>query len=679
MAYELRYTDELNKGTIIVEDQTLNIETSLAIPGRFRVDYGIAIGESLLHLLENFANSEPPAKPVEGQLWYDTTPTVDQLKIYDGTNWVAAGGLKKGALEPSIAQSIAGDLWANTDTQQLYLFTGSGWILVGPQFSDGLLTGTESESVVGIDDIEYPILAIKIQDKYAAIISSQEFTPKSVIPGFAGGIKPGFNISSTPLVGTETLKYYGTAEKAESLIVNGEAIAASNFLRGNTTSTTNFGINIKNNQGIKIGSGGQLTVGIDGNAGIISNSSEGSYIDLKTTAGGFSSTVIRVDSTRRVGINNPAPDVELDIAGDVQISPLATDATTGLLILDSTTDSSDISTGSFVTKGGVGIAKTLNVGGDLGVEGTIYSTNVVPDISGSRDIGEANNKYNRVFATTFFGNLQGNVSGTVSGRAGSADRLSTATTFQIAGDVETDSFAFDGQTGGTIKQFEVRISNSFIANRTTSYDASNSDTILINKPEGAFKISKRNFLKTIPLNPPGIILPFGGTVEPAGWLFCFGQVVTKSDYPQLWEVIGHNFLDPGFLDDAGVNTFALPDMRGRLPLGLDNMGGAAANRVTGPGATDVGNNSGSEDVLIGLENLPEHEHDMEGESAQYYAVNQIAGSLEADAIPLNLEPGGGGYAGYPSSGGIKTTADLGQALNVMNPYLALNYIIYTGQ
>jgi microcystin-dependent protein len=133
------------------------------------------------------------------------------------------------------------------------------------------------------------------------------------------------------------------------------------------------------------------------------------------------------------------------------------------------------------------------------------------------------------------------------------------------------------------------------------------------------------------------------------------------------------------LDDNGVNTFALPDMRGRLPLGLDNMGGAAANRVTGAGATAVGNNSGSEDVNIGVDNLPEHEHDMEGESAQYYAVNQIAGALESDAIPLNLEPGGGGYAGYPSSGGIKTTADLGQALNVMNPYLALNYIIYTGQ
>ena len=56
-----------------------------------------------------------------------------------------------------------------------------------------------------------------------------------------------------------------------------------------------------------------------------------------------------------------------------------------------------------------------------------------------------------MYATTFVGNLTGNVSGTVSGRAGSADKLTSATTFRLTGDVAAEDIIFDGQTGGSIK------------------------------------------------------------------------------------------------------------------------------------------------------------------------------------------------------------------------------------
>ena len=141
MAYTVQYTDLSQKGTIIVEDNTINQQTSLDLPGRNTTAYGTAIAENFLHLLENFAFNTAPTNPVEGQLWYDTTPGVDQLKIYDGTNWVSASGLKKATTQPEANQSVVGDLWVDTDNQQLYLFTGSGWILVGPSFSDGLATG----------------------------------------------------------------------------------------------------------------------------------------------------------------------------------------------------------------------------------------------------------------------------------------------------------------------------------------------------------------------------------------------------------------------------------------------------------------------------------------------------------------------------------------------------------
>lgn len=683
MAYEIRYTDAVNKGTITVQDGTINDETSVVLVGRNYTGYGQVVAENFLHLLENFANSTAPLRPVEGQLWYDTSVGVDQLKIYDGTNWVAAGGLKKASSEPAVTNSIAGDLWVNTESQQLYLFTGTSWVLVGPEFSDGLLTGTQSESIVGTDDATYNVLSIKIQDQTAIIISAQTFVPKTAIPGFRNGINPGVNISAEALVGTNVLKYWGTAEKAENLVVAGQSIPASNFLRGNASSSTDFDIRIKNNEGLKIGTGGQLSIGIDGEAGVIQHNTSGSNIDFRLRSGTSTPTILRIDAAGLVGVNNAAPEEALDVRGNVKISSKTGEPQTGVIRVESTVNSSNISTGSIVTKGGLAVALNAYIGADLDVGGTIISGNIAPDQNVNRNIGTTNLRYDQIYAQTFFGNLQGNVSGTVSGRAGSADRLASATTFGVSGDVENTSFAFDGQAGGTTKTFDIRIANSFVSNKETIFDANNADEILINRvigESGVYKITKRNFLKSIPLIPPGVWLPFGGETAPSGWLFCDGSEVLKSDYTLLWEAIRHNFRDPSLLSDSGVNTFALPDMRGRVPLGLDNMGGPSANRVTNIAADAIGGNAGSETANINVNNLPEHEHDLRGDSGtQFYGIRPGAGEpVDDDAITLPIEPGLGGTQGIASSGGVKTTDALGDPLNVMNPYLAANYIIYTG-
>jgi len=684
MAYEVSYTDSVNKGVIVVEDATLNTETSISLPGRNNTGYGQAIAENFLHLLENFANTTPPERPVEGQLWYDNTDGVDQLKVYDGTTWSAAGGLKKSTTLPSVANSLAGDLWVNTDAQQLYLFTGSQWILVGPDFSDGLLTGAKAEVIVGTDDVSYNVLTIKIEDKTAAIISSRAFTPKSSIPGFRTGVQAGFNIASTPIVGSETLKYYGISDKAENLVVSGESIPASNFLRADAASTTNYQLKVKTNDGLQVGSGGQINIKVAGESGVIQHNTPGANIDFVLREGNTNNTVMRIDSTQKVGINNTAPDEDLDVIGNVQISSKPTDATTGVLKIESTINSDDINEGSLIVKGGAGIALNLNVGGNVDIAGVLVTGNVAPDANSERNIGSPTNKYDQIYATTFFGNVQGNVSGTVTGRAGSADKLASATTFAVDGDVDFNSFAFDGQTGGSTKTFDVRIRNSFVSNKDVIYDVDNADEILVNKvigTTGLYRVTKRNFLKSIPLIPPGFMGPYGGSEPPAGWLLCDGSELRKSDYPLLWAAIGFNFRDASLISDGGVNYFALPDLRGRFALGADNMGGPSANRVTSSAADAVGNSSGEESKTIGIENLPEHEHDLEGPSGtQYYGIRVGAGApLDEAAITLPVEPGGGGTQGFASSGGVLTTATLGTPLDVMNPYLVVNYIIYTGQ
>ncbi len=549
MAYTVNHTDVANKGSITVEDNTLNQTTSLSLPGRNTTAYGTAIAENFLHLLENFTNSTAPGNPVEGQLWYDNTPGVDMLKLYDGTTWISASGLKKATTQPGAAQSVTGDLWVDTDNQQLYLYTGSGWVLVGPQFSDGLSTGVRATSIVGTNNVSYTCLIVEVSAKTLAIYSTASFTPKTTLTGFTT-INPGFNLSSADITGAGAGKYYGTAEKAEALVVGGETITAQNFMRNDATSQSLFPITVKNNGGITVGASSTLSVGVEGQAGLISHNTSGSNIDIRVNNNGVATTVMRIDSTAKVGINNLSPDQALDVTGNIQLS--------NALLVEGTTDATTISTGSIITKGGVGIAKKLFVGSDTNLAGLTTTANIVPNATTARNLGTANEQWLNVYSQNFIGNLTGNVTGTVSGRSGSTDKLASATTFQMQGDVTANSFTFDGQDAST-KTFTTSIANSFIANKTEASGTLSTDEFLINRvtgDTGVYKVSRTNLFKAIPTLPIGMISPYGGDTAPQDWVLCYGQEVTIAEYQNLFNVIGYNFKDQSLV---AAGKFALPD------------------------------------------------------------------------------------------------------------------------
>lgn len=670
MAYTIPYTDQANKGTITIEDSTLNQDTSLKLPGRNTTAYGSAIAENFLHLLENFASATQPATPVEGQLWYDATPGVDQLKVYDGTNWVASGGLKKASTEPQAAQSLIGDLWVDTDNQQLYLYSGSGWVLVGPEFSDGLVTGISPKVLTGTDDSSYNILQIDVSSQPMAVVATNSFTPKIKIPGFTT-IVPGVNLSTSNITGAGVPKYVGTAEKAESLIVAGNAVAAGNFLRGDTTSTTSFPINIQNNGGVNYGINAEMNIGVVGNAGVIQHNIAGSSVDFKVKNAGILKTALRVDSNLRIGINNVAPDEALDVTGNILSS--------GTIRNTDTTDSTSFSTGAIKTAGGIGIAKNLNVGGASEFTGTITTRNIIPEQNNLRDIGASATKYANVYATTFIGNVTGNVSGTVSGRAGSSDKLTSATTFRLTGDVTASDIIFDGQVGGSLKTFTTTIANTIISGKTGVASSQNDDEFIINRVTGATglkKISVQNLLAAVPITPIGLISPYAGSAAPTGWLLCDGSEILISAYTQLYNVLGFTYKA-----SPTSGYFAIPDLRGRFPLGKDNMNDTSANNVTDIAADVLGAKSGTETVSIQVANLPEHKHDLRGDSGdQYYVVRDVSGTpSDNNAIVYDAPNATGAGQALPDSGGILTTDSLGTAMDVMNPYMTLNYIIYAGQ
>ena len=683
MAYSVNFTDP-EKGSISIQDGTIDETTTLPIPGRNTTSYGSIIGQNFLQLLENFASATEPANPVEGQLWYDNNVGINTLKIYDGTAWVSAGGIKKGTVEPDVTTSLPGDIWSDTDNNQLYLFTGSGWILVGPEFSDGLLTGAKPQIIVGQDDLDYTVLQIEVQGQPIAIYSTKQFSPKAKISGL-DTIRPGLNLTSQNITGDGIAKYYGTSEKAESLIVNGQAIAGSNFLRTDTDGLTTSPITIRNNQGLTVGQDGLLKMSIEGSTGVISNLTSGSSIDMRVNNLGTIRTVVTVDATERVGINNTSPIEALDVNGNIQSS--------GSIIVNDTTQSSSIGTGSITTAGGLGVARNLYVGSNLDVTGAISSNNIVPKTNNTADLGSDSNNFRTVYATTFRGNLVGNITGTVTGRSGSTNKLAQATTFQMNGDVSSNQIVFDGQQGGTTKVFTTEISNTFIANKAEVATSNIDDEFIINRTSGndlgVKKISQRNLLASVTgTTPIGSVVPFAGDIAPSGWLLCDGREVAIGDYLDLFQTIGYKFKDQAVTTSG---FFGVPDFRGRVPLGADNMGGSSANRVTNVNADVVGNSGGFEKNQIEVENLPEHEHDLRGPSgAQYYAVRDIQGTpADAEAIPYDAPQGSQAGQAYPTSGGVlkrkfledgsfETITSLGTPFDVMSPFTTMNYIIYTG-
>ena len=121
---------------------------------------------------------------------------------------------------------------------------------------------------------------------------------------------------------------------------------------------------------------------------------------------------------------------------------------------------------------------------------------------------------------------------------------------------------------------------------------------------GIDRVDVAGNLLNIP-NIIGVVLPFAGVSPPTGWLLCYGQTLDTADYPALFAVIAYTYGGTG-------TSFNLPDMRGRVAVGKDNMGGYAANRMTTFTANTLGQSGGVDKVTLTAaeSGLPAHNHTL---------------------------------------------------------------------
>jgi hypothetical protein len=119
MPYKLIRTNGTTLAT--VQDASVDNTTSLTFVGRNYSGYGQPVEENFVKLLENFANTTVPAKPIQGQLWFNNTPTVRRLYVcYDGTHFRDVSNVQYSPSAPT--NSSTGDLWWDSVNNQIKVY-----------------------------------------------------------------------------------------------------------------------------------------------------------------------------------------------------------------------------------------------------------------------------------------------------------------------------------------------------------------------------------------------------------------------------------------------------------------------------------------------------------------------------------------------------------------------------
>ena len=266
MAYKV---DKFN-GTFLVtvDDGTIDTTTDLRFVGKNYAGYGEVQNENFLHLMEHFANTSAPPKPITGQVWYDSGNK--KLRFYDGSRFRTASGAEIGPTAPSGLQS--GDFWFDTSAGQLYTWNSTEFVLIGPETPPDLgASAVVSQVVKDTLGNNHTIVKFQAGGDVISVVSKDAFTLNSTINPITGftTIKKGVNLVNTNgTTGVTATDHYfwGTASNAARL----GGYPASEYIRLGEVAFDNE-ISFKD-QGFTVGDQNDLRVRVEnGDEPVIEN------------------------------------------------------------------------------------------------------------------------------------------------------------------------------------------------------------------------------------------------------------------------------------------------------------------------------------------------------------------------------------------------------------------------
>jgi hypothetical protein len=349
MAYTIRLTNGSTLTTIA--DGTVNTTSSdLTLVGKNYAGYGAFLNENYVHLLENFSRGTAPTTPLAGQIWWDTA---GNLKVYTGTAWKTLSSITSTSVEPTSAST--GNSWWDTTNEQLYIWNGTSWTLVGPAFSSN--TGTSGTIVGTITDtgnVNHVAVNVYVASDLVTIISkdSTPYTPQTTITGFTT-IKPGFNLVSNTVI--PNIAYYGTADNANNL----GFVAASNYARTDIAETFDSTVTIADNNGLTVGQFNNYTASVSSNVVQLTNNINNANVAIRANVGGLlTSAVLVVGASGRVVFSNA-----ISVTGNATVSNY-------LLATQGENATSNV-TGAIRVTGGIGLTGNIYTSGNITAVGNV--------------------------------------------------------------------------------------------------------------------------------------------------------------------------------------------------------------------------------------------------------------------------------------------------------------------
>jgi microcystin-dependent protein len=169
----------------------------------------------------------------------------------------------------------------------------------------------------------------------------------------------------------------------------------------------------------------------------------------------------------------------------------------------------------------------------------------------------------------------------------------------------------------------------------------------------------------------GEIALFAGTTAPYGWVFCDGQLLFENDYPALFHLIGETYGS-----NKSEKKFAVPNLCARVPIGTGQENQQAHDY-------DLAELGGTEEITLQESNIPKHNH-------------KLLGKIRVSSQEANSNTPGGNYFSYTATdkdysdkadktmnpslivvglGDSSVGSMTPRAINNMQPYIAINYII----
>ena len=273
----------------VVEDGTIDNTLDIKLIGKNYAGYGESQNENFVWLLENFSSPNSPAKPLSGQLWFDSG--TKKLKFFDNTRWRTTGGAEVADAPP--AGLTIGDFWYDTENHQMFAWTGTEYILIGPQGVAGqgatqMRSRTLKDTTGGI----HAVVEAVADGVSIFIVSPDEFTLDDSINPITGFslIKPGITLVYTPTSGVTTSDHVYWGSSSNSLKLQGHA--ADDFVL-KTSAVFDTLVRFRD-PGYTVGDSDDLAVYIDqGTIPVIKNA-VGDSIYFQTTLAGVVKTPIKL-------------------------------------------------------------------------------------------------------------------------------------------------------------------------------------------------------------------------------------------------------------------------------------------------------------------------------------------------------------------------------------------------